>query len=123
MSIRDNKLIKILAYKCPRCGLESAFEKQTGISIFAIPRMKKQCSNCQFRFIKEPGFYYGAMYVSYALTISEAIITFLIAQQFYETTFDPRIIGVISIVIVILMWYNYKLSRMVWLNLFKNHQF
>jgi len=62
------------------------------------------------------------MYVSYGLTVTESVIIFIIAQQFFEALFDPKIIGIIATVIILLMRFNYKLSRMLWLNLFKNNQ-
>ena len=121
-SIKNNTIAQILSYKCPNCKQSSAFECQKGISKIAIPKMKSECSNCSFSFNKEPGFYYGAMYVSYGLTVAESIIIFIIAQQFFEALFDPKIIGIIATVIILLMRFNYKLSRMLWLNLFKNYQ-
>lgn len=117
-----HKLFQILTHKCPNCGESNAFEMQKGFAKIAIPKMKSDCSNCGFRFHKEPGFYYGAMYVSYGLTVAQSIVIFIVAQQFFEPLFDPRIIGIIAISMMFLMRFNYKLSRMIWLNLFKNYQ-
>ena len=39
-----------------------------------------------------PGFFFGAMYVSYALGIIEALLTYAIGRLFYDTVFDLRIV-------------------------------
>lgn len=116
------KIIQLLAYKCPNCLKSKAFKEQKGLSRILIPKMKNCCSNCNFSFNKEPGFYYGAMYISYGLTIIESITVFIVAQQLFEVQSNAKIIGIIAVTMMFLMRFNYKLSRILWLNIFKNYQ-
>lgn len=39
--------------------------------------MPDHCPECGLSFMPEPGFYYGAMYVSYALTIALSVFNFI----------------------------------------------
>ena len=56
----------ILRQLCPRCRVGRIF----GTSIFRIfPRMHKRCPECGLKFEREPGYFLGAMYFSYAIGI------------------------------------------------------
>lgn len=81
--------------------------------------MNTNCPNCDYKFEIEPGFFIGALYVSYAFTIGESIVTYVIVQQFFEKLFDIRIVFVVLPVLILLMFINIRLSRMVWMYLFK----
>jgi hypothetical protein len=86
-----------------------------------FPKMNEYCSHCNFKFEKEPGYFFGAMFVNYGLTVGQGIITYLIASPFFDKTFDLRIIPIIATVIVLLSCFNIRLSRMIWIYLFKNY--
>lgn len=83
--------------------------------------MNHQCLECGFKYHKEPGFFFGAMYVSYILAVAQAIITYLIASLFFEEHFDSRIIVIIAIIIILLSSFNMKVSRIIWIYMFKNN--
>jgi uncharacterized protein (DUF983 family) len=54
----------ILRQRCPRCRMGSIFH----YSIFrGFPKMHERCPVCDLKFEREPGYFLGAMYVSYAL--------------------------------------------------------
>ncbi|WP_243739403.1 hypothetical protein [Flavicella sediminum] len=82
--------------------------------------MNKFCASCHHKFQKEPGFFVGAMYVSYALGIAEVLATFFVLGLFFEKTFDLRMLPIIATVIVLLTFFNVRFSRMIWMYLFKN---
>ena len=103
--------------KCPNCEKGEAFQKKSGFSL-KLPKLNENCSECGHKFNKEPGFFYGAMYVSYALAIAEVVTTFVICQWFFEDTFDLRMLGIISAVVILLSLFNYRMSRMIWMYLF-----
>ena len=81
--------------------------------------MNKKCKHCGYSFEKEPGFFIGAMYVSYALGVVQALLTYFIGRVFYEGTFDLRIVPWIALVLVVLSSFNMRLSRTIWIYLFK----
>src|SRR5215471_9830876 len=54
----------VLRQLCPRCRTARMFRK----SIFTgFPGMLEMCPNCGLRFNREPGYFLGAMYISYGL--------------------------------------------------------
>jgi hypothetical protein len=88
--------------------------------------MHKVCPKCGEDFVKEPGFYFGAAYVSYALTIAiwvavvVALLTFdaigLIEYGFLTHPMTFLSIGIS--ILVILLPIIYRVSRAIWLAFF-----
>jgi uncharacterized protein (DUF983 family) len=70
----------ILRQRCPRCRTGSIFR----YSIFSgFPKMHDRCPVCDLRFEREPGYFLGAMYVSYALGL---VIVALLAALLWSLT-------------------------------------
>ncbi len=61
---RGGKLGSILGLKCPRCRKAKLF-KTPSLSFRQPFEMKDRCEVCGQDFHIEPGFYYGAMFISY----------------------------------------------------------
>jgi uncharacterized protein (DUF983 family) len=56
----------ILHHRCPRCRVGKIFRH----SIFlGFPKMLERCSICHLRYEREPGYFLGAMYISYGLAL------------------------------------------------------
>jgi len=55
-----------LCLRCPRCGTRSLF--RTWFT------MHERCSVCQLRFEREQGYFLGAMYINYGVTVVLALI-------------------------------------------------
>ncbi len=56
----------ILHQRCPRCRVGKIFPR----SIFlGFPKMHEECSVCHLRYEREPGYFLGAMYISYGLGV------------------------------------------------------
>jgi len=70
----------MLTAKCPRCRRGNMFEG--GAYQFGSNRIRLDCPNCRLFFEIEPGYFYAAMYVSYAMNVGEgiglALVTWLI---------------------------------------------
>lgn len=113
--------INILNNKCPNCYKGNVFKHHLFHFNFSFPKMNEKCNHCETKFEKEPGFFFGAMFVSYGVGVAEALITYGIASLFFEKNFDLRIIPIIAVVIIVLTRFNIKLSRMIWIYLFKNY--
>ena len=116
--MRKNRFNALLAGKCPRCESGAVFEKKEGGFSLKFPKMHKQCPECDHTFEREPGYFYGAMYVSYALTVAESVAVFIICQLFFEEVFSLRIILVIAAVIALLSFVNFRFSRLIWMYMF-----
>lgn len=76
-----NFLTSVFKYKCPRCRKGDLF---TAPFKFTDPlNMPDECSVCGQKTSPEPGFYYGAMFISYIFTgfLYLGIIGFLIIKM------------------------------------------
>jgi uncharacterized protein (DUF983 family) len=59
-------LRSILQQRCPRCRMGRIFRH----SIFrGFPKMQERCAVCDLKFEREPGYFLGAMYISYGLGV------------------------------------------------------
>ena len=63
-------LSSILANRCPACREARLFTVRNAYLPKTMNTMPKACPNCWADFEREPGFYFGAAYVSYALTVA-----------------------------------------------------
>ncbi|WP_235293838.1 DUF983 domain-containing protein [Portibacter lacus] len=71
-----NIISSIWKYKCPRCRKGDLFVEPFD---FKTPlKMHEKCSHCGQKFEPEPGYYFGAMFISYIWTawLALAIIGF-----------------------------------------------
>jgi len=77
-------LINIFRLKCPVCGKGEFLESRPRL-FFKIIRVRDRCSSCQTGLKIEPSFYYGSMYVSYALGVGNVVYHFylLVTEQFF----------------------------------------
>ena len=60
----------ILACKCPRCKEGNLFKQNNIFEARSLFDMYENCPKCGQDFVVEPGFYLGAMWVSYLLCYS-----------------------------------------------------
>ena len=102
--------------KCPECGQAHVFHKPK--NFLQIPEMKEECEVCHHHFEREPGYFIGAMYVSYGLTVFEGISVFVLAKFLFPGIGELVIIGMIISTVLVLSMKNFRLSRMIWMNLF-----
>lgn len=81
-------------------------------------QMHETCPNCGFRFEIEPGFFFGAMYISYAVSVALfAVIGFII----FQITNDPPFWSytlVMPGVVILLTPVTFRFSRVLFLHLF-----
>lgn len=105
----------ILAGKCPQCREGDLFPEP----VYRSPlRMDAQCPRCGLQFEREPGFFYGAMYVSYALSVAIFMITVFVL---YFLAGDPGLqtyIITITSVALILYPFTYRYSRILFIYIF-----
>ena len=117
----SNSIVHILNNDCPQCHKGKVFNEKSIFFNFGFPKMNEYCSHCNYKFEKEPGYFFGAMYVNYGLTVAQGIATYVIAQFFFKETFDLRIIPIIAVVILAMASINIRLSRLLWIYMFKNY--
>lgn len=101
---------------CPSCKKGKIFASRGNIFLFRAPKMNAHCSQCDYRFDKEPGYFLGAMYISYGLTILEMGTLFLSTYWYVPLwVFFCLVLAVM----IGLSLFNYRLSRVIWIHIFK----
>jgi len=114
---KRSSLGALLSCRCPRCREGQLFSHPAS-NLLRFNLMNKECPYCSVRLEPEPGFYQGAMYVSYGFTVMLMII---IGILLYYLAGDPNewvYIGVVIAVMLILVPLNYRYSRALYLYLF-----
>lgn len=109
-------ITKVLKGTCPKCGQTKVFKSNGNPLLFKMPVMHERCEKCHYSFHREPGFYFGAMYMSYALTVAEMVAVFVLGLLF-GLGFLKIFFGVV-LTVLLLSTFNYRMSRLMWLNLF-----
>jgi hypothetical protein len=106
----------VVQCKCPRCRKGDMY--QHNLFSTKYDKMYEFCPSCKLRFEIEPGFFWAAMYVSYALNVAELVTTGIIAVQFFGLG-EAQIwwlIGIVLSPIFILMPFNLRYSRVLLLH-------
>jgi hypothetical protein len=79
--------------------------------------MNQACSHCKQSFMPEPGFYYGAMYVSYALYVGIVIAAVVVGIQVMDLEIT-EILPYLIALFVLLTPIVFRVARRVWLTIF-----
>ena len=114
---KGNKLYSILTGSCPKCHEESMYTNNNAYVLSDTLKMHERCSNCNTKYKIEPSFFYGSMYVSYAVGIAFAVAAFVISYMFFGASVNIAFISIIFTLIVFLP-IILRLSRNIWINLF-----
>ena len=106
----------IVQCKCPICRQGNLFKNTNPYNFKEILTMNSQCEFCGFFYEKEPGFWTGAMYVSYGIIVAivflSLLVLYLILKMPIETVL-PVSIGTVVLGYPLLLRY----SRVIYLYL------
>lgn len=114
---KGSKLYSILTGSCPKCHEESMYLNKNPYNLMEIYKMHEKCSNCNTRYKIEPSFFYGAMYVSYAVGIAFAVAAFIISYLIFNSSLKTAFIAIVLVQIA-LMPFTMRVSRNIWANMF-----
>ena len=114
---KGSKLYSILTGTCPKCQSESMYVVKNPYILTTLYKMHENCSHCKTKYQIEPSFFYGAMYVSYAISVAFGVAFFVVSNVIFEANLVTSFIFII-IGLVLLMPVIARLSRNVYINLF-----
>lgn len=106
-----NRFDAFLSGRCPKCQTGPVF--QTSFLNSKFQKVNDSCSHCGTKFSPEPGFFWGAMYFSYALVVGWCIVTASVFYQIYE---EPPLFltsGIIIGTTLLLLPVIARLSRLL----------
>ena len=102
---------------CARCHKGKVFKSRNPYNLTQALDMHQHCSNCGLVYEKEPGFFYGALYVSYAL-MSGTFIVWFVGDLLWFHLSTWQLILAVSVTMALFFPIAFRWSRLIWLNFF-----
>lgn len=113
-------LYSVFNNRCPRCHKGDVFKYKNPYNLSNLFNMHARCSHCDLLYEKETGFFYGAMYASYGLSVGWFIVWYAIQSFFLNLDTLGFAIGLV-ISIILMSPLSLRWSRLIWLNLFYSY--
>ncbi len=111
-------LSSILKLHCPKCRKGQLFHSGKISKPGSLFAMYPTCGHCHQSFEPEPGFYFGAMFVSYGINTLLFIASWITLTLVYPS-YSLFLLLVLLVGIVLLsLPLSFRLSRSIWLALF-----
>lgn len=81
--------------------------------------MDNTCKVCGGSFMPETGFYFGAMFISYAINVA-IMVTLWVAIEVISSGKWPLSCYLVGIIVpsVLLVPLTFRLARLIWINIF-----
>ena len=101
-----------LSAKCPKCRTGNMFANN--MYQFGGQKMHNECPHCGFHFEIEPGYFYVAMFISYAMNVAE-MVTLAVATYILTGNMESPwlYISILLSVAFILAPFNFRYSRVI----------
>ncbi|GAA4338883.1 hypothetical protein GCM10023149_49220 [Mucilaginibacter gynuensis] len=97
--------------KCPRCRKGDMFANST--YSLSGQQMHKTCPHCGMTYEREPGYFYVAMFVSYAMNVAQ-MVTLAVGTYILTGSNSPWLyVAILLGSILVLSPFNYRYSRVV----------
>lgn len=119
--LKGTKLYSIITGTCPVCQEESMYKEENPYKMHKLFEMHERCSHCGTKYKMEPSFFFGAMYVSYALGVAVSVAAFIITYFFFDGGLVATFIA-ITATLVVLMPLLIRISRNIWINMFLHYK-
>ncbi|MDN3642429.1 DUF983 domain-containing protein [Lutimonas halocynthiae] len=117
---KGSKLYSVFNNKCPQCQEGKFFKHACTLNFKKNLSTHKTCESCGLRYMIEPSFFYGAMYVSYAITVALAVAIFIIGYFL-----GLGLIGSFAAIVLILLSLTpltMRISRLLYINMFVHYK-
>ncbi|MFD2530204.1 DUF983 domain-containing protein [Polaribacter marinaquae] len=118
---KGTKIYSIAKGKCPKCHEGDFFKYKFTFNPSKITQLHDNCPNCNLKYMMEPSFFYGAMYVNYGITVALSVATFLISSLIFNLGLLQSFATII-VTLILLAPVNLRLSRILWINMFVSYE-
>ena len=95
----NGKFLSLLSGKCPKCREGKVFSHPF-YNIFNYSQIHENCSYCGVKFESEVGFFWGAMYFTYALNVGVSAVTGFTLFFLFN---DPELWIYISVIVPLIL--------------------
>lgn len=121
MKFRELKLYSVLNNRCPRCRRGKYFVTDHPYHLGKFATMERSCAVCGLDYRQEPGFYFGATYVSYGIQVAIVLLSYLIFCVVLDL--EIWVFAAITMgILLLLLPLTFRLSRLTWLTLFGDYK-
>ena len=103
------QIVSIARQRCPRCHEGRAFRSPLV--------MHEACPVCGYVFEREPGYFVGAMYISYALAIPVYLALAGVLRLALREWSDPAILALALPLFIPFAPLLFRYSRVIWMHL------
>ena len=112
-----SKFLNVLKGRCPRCEKGLVFASPNPYNLRKMFSTNRECTNCHLNFVPEVGFYWGATYVAYGITVAFSGLNFVISTLIFGfmNSLNLTFVAVNGLLLFLLYPVFYRLSRMLWL--------
>lgn len=111
-------LSSILTLHCPKCRMGVLFKSGKISRPGSWFTMHPACPLCKQSFDPEPGFYFGAMFISYGINTALFITAWVALLFIYPHYSLSLLLGILASVVLLSLPFSFRLSRSIWLALF-----
>lgn len=118
--LKGTKLYSIFTGTCPVCHQGEMYTEPNAYKTTKILKMNENCSHCGIKFKIEPSFFYGAMYVSYAVGVAIATAAFVISFLIFGLNIHYTFLF-ITLALIATFPFILRISRNIWINLFLDY--
>ncbi len=117
LATKLGKLYSIATNTCPKCNVGPFFKTKNPYDLKNFDKTNVCCEYCSESFLREPGFYIGAMYISYALTVAMTVTAFVGFVLIFDFEIEYVLAGLI-LAIILLLPILFRTARIMWINIF-----
>ncbi len=92
--------------RCPRCGQTKLFR--------GLFRMEPTCTECGFKYEREPGYFLGSAYVNYGLTALIVTFSYIVLRLILRIE-NHILIGPLAAFCVLFPLFSFRYARAFWM--------
>lgn len=117
---KGTKAYSIFTSACPKCHNDQMYVNKNPYVLKETMKMHENCSSCGFRYKVEPNFFFGAMFVSYGVSVLVGILIFLLCYFAFKMNLLDIFITIFAGLIVLTPLIT-RISRNIYINIFVSY--
>jgi uncharacterized protein (DUF983 family) len=114
--------LALLAQRCPRCHIGPLFNYGT-YNLPHLTDMPEACPVCGQHYEPEPGFYWGAMYISFTFAVPIVLVTGAVLYWFFGDPDTWVYVTAVTVIMLLLTPPSFRYARAVMLYAFGGVRF